>query len=87
MNQKENQVDHQILNQLIKDHLLNKYSTNKPKPKAKAKANPKHDTETINNDDPEFWKEQNLGLIKDQLGKRNFKNTKILMEVRMNKRH
>ena len=21
------------------------------------------------------WKEQNLGLIKDQLGKRNFKNT------------
>ena len=50
---------------------VKKYATNKPKPKAKA--NPKHDTETINNDNPGFWKQQNLGLIKSQLGKRLFK--------------
>ena len=55
------------------------------KPKAKAKANPKHDTETVNNDDPEFWKEQNHGLIKYQLGRRNFKKTKSPDGSRMNK--
>ena len=53
-----------------------------PTPKAtKANANPKHDTELINSNDPEFWKGQNLGLLKDHLNKQNLKNTKTLMEV------
>ena len=60
MNQKGNKVDHQILNQLIKDHLLNinhRISQNPKQDKTtKAKANPKHDTATINNNGPEFWK-------------------------------
>ena len=39
--------------------------TPKETPKAKPKPNPKHDTDTINNNDPGFWKDQNLGIIKD----------------------
>ena len=44
-------------------------------------------TLTINNNDPEFWKEQNLGIIKDQLGKHNFKKHKNPDGSRMNKPH
>ena len=78
MNQKVTQEDHQT-NHQQREPPVKTYT--KTKPKATTKANPKHDTETVSNDDPDFWKEQNLGLIKDQLGKRNFKHTKILMEV------
>ena len=57
-------------------HNILKKDKPKETPKAKAAARVTYDTETIHNDDPEFWKEQNLGLIKDQLGKRNFKKEK-----------
>ena len=73
MGQKENKVDHQTNHQKRKNHQLEQIQ--RPTPKAKAKANPKHDIETTNNDDPEFWKKQNLGLTKSQLGKRDFKKT------------
>ena len=74
MNQKENQVDHQILNQLIKDHLLNKIQRINQKQKQKQTQN-----QTQNMTLPsliimiEFWNDRNLGIIKNQLSKRNFK--------------
>ena len=72
--------------------------TKKTEAKAKAKAasvrqepsttkRPRHDTETINNVDPKFWEDQTLGLIKDQLGKRNFKGYKNPDGSRMKKEH
>ena len=86
MSQKDEEEDHQILNQLIKDlHKVRKEISKetptatakaKAKAKARAKANPDHDTERIDNPDPEFWKSVTLTALRDQLNKRGFRRHK-----------
>ena len=44
--------------------------TPKAKAKARGRANPNHDSDRIDNPDPEFLKAQNLTVLKDQLNKR-----------------
>ena len=63
MNQKGNQVDLQLL---------------KKEGKTKQKLQkPTHDTEKIENNDPEFWKKQSVAVLRDQLNKIEFRQSKI----------
>ena len=45
----------------------------KTKTKGRAKANPNHDTERIDNPDPEFWKNVTVTMSRKQLNKRGFR--------------
>ena len=59
----------------------------KPAPNPIPTPNPKHDTDIFNNNDFEFWKGQNLTIIKDQLNNINFGKHKSPNGSRMNKPH
>ena len=56
---------------------VKKEITKEKEPKAKPKAKPKHDTDKIENQEPDFWQTQNLTVLRDQLNKRGFRKAKI----------
>ena len=63
----------QSSNNRIRKDISKETPKGKGKGKANPKPNPKHDTGITNNTDFEFWKGQNLTIIKDQLNKRNYR--------------
>ena len=59
----------------------------KPKANPIPTPNPKHDTDVNNNTNFNYWRDQNLTIIKDQLNKRGFRKHRNPDGSRMNKPH